>query len=156
MSRVSKQARVRDLLSEARGLSGEFDALSEAVAARVGLNQSDLLALDLISRDGGVTAGQLAERLHLTTGAITGVVDRLEKAGFARRADDPRDRRRVLVVATPKEARISQLYGSLSTGMQALANRYSNDELVLLTGFLRELRQLVGGSIDGLTARRKG
>ncbi len=154
MSSVSKQARVRDLLNEARGLSGDLDALSEAVAARVGLNQSDLLALDLISRDGGVTAGQLAERLHLTTGAITGVIDRLEKAGFARRADDPRDRRRVLVVATPKEARISQLYGSLYRGMQAHANRYSSEELELLTGFVRELRELIGDSIDGLTAGR--
>jgi len=154
MPNVSKQARVRDLLNEARGLSGDFDALSEAVAARVGLNQSDLLALDFISRDGGLTAGQLAERLHLTTGAITGVIDRLAKAGFARRADDPRDRRRVLVVATAKEARISQLYGSLSTRMRALANRYSSEELELLTGFVRELRELVGGSIDTLASGR--
>ena len=154
MSTASKQVRVRDLLNEARGLSGDFDALSEVVAARVGLNQSDLLALDLISRDDGVTAGQLAERLHLTTGAITGVIDRLAKAGFARRADDPRDRRRVLVVATPKEARISQLYASLSTRMRALANRYSSEELELLTGFVREMRQVVRGSIDGLTAGR--
>src|ERR1700752_4531838 len=106
MSRVTKQARIRDLLEEARALSGDFDALSEAVAARVGLNQSDLLALDLISRNGGVTAGQLAERLHLTTGGIPGVMDGLENAGLALRADDPHDRRRVQVMPTTAEARI--------------------------------------------------
>jgi len=154
MSQATKQARIRDLLEEARALSGDFDALSAAVAARVGLNQSDLLALDLISRDGGVTAGQLAERLHLTTGAITGVIDRLENAGFARRADDPHDRRRVLVVPTTKEARISQLYGSLSTGMRALADRYSNEQLELLTHFVRELRAVVERSIGGIRTRR--
>src|ERR1700752_3655415 len=143
MSRVTKQARIRDLLEEARALSGDFDALSEAVAARVGLNQSDLLALDLISRNGGVTAGQLAERLHLTTGAITGVIDRLGKAGFCRRADDPHDRRRVQVMPTTAEARISQLYRSLSTGMRDLANRYSNEQLELLRDFVRDLRAVV-------------
>jgi DNA-binding MarR family transcriptional regulator len=153
MSRATRQARIRDLLEEARALSGDFDALSAVVAARVGLNQSDLLALDLISRDGGVTAGQLADRLHLTTGAITGVIDRLEKAGFARRADDPHDRRRVLVRPTTKEARISQLYGSLSTGMRALADRYSNGQLELLTDFVRDLRAVVEKSTDGIRTR---
>ena len=68
---------VRDLLEEARGLSGEFDKLSSAVAERVGLSQADMLAMDVISTAGPVTAGQLARELHLTTGAITGLIDRL-------------------------------------------------------------------------------
>jgi DNA-binding MarR family transcriptional regulator len=150
MPRARRQAAVRKLLEQARALSGDFDVLSEVVAARVGLNQTDLLAMDLISRDGGVTAGQLAERLQLTTGAITGVIDRLEQAGFARRTDDPGDRRRVLVVATARESRIARLYDPLASGMRTLAGRYSADELVLLSRFVGELRAVVEKSIQGI------
>ena len=105
MSRGSPKATVAaKLLDEARGLSGDFDRLSQTVAAKVGLTQTDLLAIDLISRDNEVTAGQLARELNLTTGAITGLIDRLQKAGLARRVDDPNDRRRVLVGRPPRSS----------------------------------------------------
>lgn len=149
-----KQDRIRKLLDEARALSGDFDALSAAVAGRVGLSQTDLLAMDLISRDGGVPAGRLAERLQLTTGAVTGLIDRLEQAGFARRTDDATDRRRVLVVATAREARISELYAPLASGMRTLARGYSEQQLALLTRFVRELREVIGTSTDDLRHRR--
>ena len=139
---------VQALLDEARALSGDFDRLSEAVAERVGLNPGDLLAMDLISRDEGVTSGQLAEQLQLTSGAITGLVDRLERAGFARRAADPTDRRRVLVRRTAKEQLIADLYRPLAVGLRRRAERYSEKDLALLTDFLRELRAVVGESAD--------
>src|SRR5689334_13371002 len=98
MSRRPSEASVDSLLLEARGLSADFDLLSQTVAERVGLSTTELLAMDLISRDGAVTAGQLATHLHLTTGAITGLIDRLERGGYAKRRSDKADRRRVLVV----------------------------------------------------------
>src|SRR6476620_3955370 len=68
-----------------------------AIADRLNLSLTDLVAGEIVSRTGAITAGELAELSGLTTGAITGVVDRLEKGGFVRRVNDPNDRRRVML-----------------------------------------------------------
>ncbi len=153
MSRESKSAAASQLLEEARALSGDFDRLSQAVADRVGLSATDLLAMDLVSRRGQMTPGDLARELHLTTGAITGLVDRLHKAGFVRRVADADDRRRVFVRATAREARVGELYRPLAAGLRRAIEGYSEQELAMLTGFIRTLRSAVGGTIDGV---RKG
>ena len=154
MSRSSpKAAAAAKLLDEARGLSGDFDRLSQAVAGRVGLSQTDLLAMDLISRDHEVTAGQLARELNLTTGAITGLIDRLQTAGLARRANDPKDRRRVLVRATVKEQRISELYRPLASGLRRAIDDYSEDELAMLTEFLSKLRSVLRATTETIDSK---
>ena len=131
-------------------MSGDFDRLSQAVADRVGLSATELLAMDLISRQGQMTAGQLARELQLTTGAITGLVDRLQKAGYVRRVADPDDRRRVFIRATAKEAKVGQLYRPLATGLRRAIEGYSEQELAMLTEFIRRLRSAVGGTIEGV------
>ena len=73
------------------------DRYDQAVADAIGINRTDMRCLDVIQREGPVPAGRLADETGLTTGAITTVLDRLERAGFARRTRDPADRRRVLV-----------------------------------------------------------
>jgi DNA-binding MarR family transcriptional regulator len=103
--------------------------------------------MDLISRGRPVTAGSLARELHLTTGAITGLVDRLARAGYARRAPDPSDRRRVLVSATARERRVGELYGPLNANLRKLIQGYSEKDLALLTEFVRALRSVVAGSV---------
>src|SRR5574342_463312 len=79
-----------------RDVSGQGVLYSQAVAERLRINSTDLECLDHISR-GPVTAGRLAELTGLTTGAITGVIDRLERIGLVRREHDPDDRRKPLV-----------------------------------------------------------
>jgi DNA-binding MarR family transcriptional regulator len=148
MSREPRAAATARLLVEARALSGDFDRLSQAVAEAVGLSSSELLAMDVISRSGPVTAGRLAQELRLTTGAITGLVDRLERAGFARRTDDPGDRRRVLVQATPDEQRVAELYRPLARGLQQALKRYSDQDLESINGFLRRFRELVAETAE--------
>src|SRR4051794_29340920 len=72
----------------------------DAVARSVGLNSSDMQAVGLLMAEGPASPSQLAGLVGLTRGgAITGVIDRLERAGYVRREPDPQDRRRVLVVA---------------------------------------------------------
>src|SRR5262245_15693306 len=102
MSQKAKRRReLEDALSAAmRDVSGQSVLYSQAVAGRLGMNSTDLECLDHIMR-GPVTAGRLAELTGLTTGAITGVIDRLERIGLARRADHPDDRRKTLVCALP-------------------------------------------------------
>jgi DNA-binding MarR family transcriptional regulator len=83
-----------------------------------------------------VTAGRLAEVTGLTTGAITGVVDRLEKAGLVRRERDPEDRRKVFIATVPENiAKVGRFYEHMQLGMQKLWESYSDAELRLLLEF---------------------
>ncbi len=75
----------------------------EALAARVGLNPTDLRCLVIAAGEPDVTPSRLAELSRLTSGAVTGVLDRLERAGFARREADPEDRRRLMVRVDPEQ-----------------------------------------------------
>jgi DNA-binding MarR family transcriptional regulator len=84
-----------------------------------------------------MTAGRLAERAQLSPGAMTALLDRLEKRGFARRTRDTKDRRRVLIEVTPELRQMAaQLYGTPDEGAHALA-AYTNEQLEFLVGFLR-------------------
>jgi DNA-binding MarR family transcriptional regulator len=146
-----KEASAANLLLEARDLSAEFDKLSQAVGQRAGLSPIELLAMDLISRGNPVTAGLLAKELRLTTGGVTGLIDRLERAGFAKRAADPNDRRRVLVRPTAKERRIRELYGPLDIELRRALDDYSKHDLAILADFVRKLRLAVAGTVRSLT-----
>jgi len=89
-------------------------AAHEAVAARLGLNATDLRSLDLIGSEPEMTPSRLAELTGLTTGAVTGILDRLERAGFVRREADPADRRRTLVrLDQERMAEMTALYQPL-------------------------------------------
>jgi DNA-binding MarR family transcriptional regulator len=151
MSSGLKQPTPDDLLVEARGLSAEFDKLSQAVAERAGLSTTELLAMDLISRGEPVSAGFLARELRLTTGAVTGLIDRLERAGFAKRVADPNDRRRVIVRPTAKERRIGAFYRPLDLKLRRTIEGYSSQDVATLTDFIRKLRLAVSGTIDLVT-----
>ena len=110
--------------------------LSHAVADRVGMNATDLEALDLLTMHGPMPAGRLAELTGLTSGAITGLVDRLERAGYARRERDPGDRRRIFVSSIPERLReIAPLYESMAGATAELLARYDDEELALLLDF---------------------
>src|SRR6266852_1771624 len=85
------------LFREFREMSAATIMFHQAIADRLGMNITDHKCADILSRTGPITAGELAQRTGLTTGAITGVIDRLEKAGFVCRAKDPSDRRRVIL-----------------------------------------------------------
>jgi DNA-binding MarR family transcriptional regulator len=88
--------------------------------------------------------GELAERTGLTTGAITGVIDRLERAGFVRRAKDPGDRRRVIIEPIPRriERRIGPLFESMAQATAALCARYSLEELAVIRDFAARAHQM--------------
>src|SRR5690348_4151309 len=98
----SSEPRDRDALAATltdalREVSSLGVLLSQSVADRLGIGSSDLESLGFLSRDRAMTAGRLAQLTGLTTGAITGLVDRLERAGYVRREPDPHDRRRVII-----------------------------------------------------------
>ncbi len=99
MSRESspKSELVAELAGMMRELSTATILFHQAVADRLGMNVTDHKCAGILTQSGPITAGDLAVRTGLTTGAVTGVIDRLEKAGFVRRVRDGTDRRRVIV-----------------------------------------------------------
>ncbi len=143
------RALLMELLAETGGLS---TLLSTAIAARAGINPTDLESLDLLRRHGPMTAGRLAALTGLTTGAITGVIDRLERRGYARREADPTDRRRVVVHAYVEVAarELGPHYATLAEAMAAIVEDYSDQELALILGAVQRFNNAVRASVAGL------
>jgi DNA-binding MarR family transcriptional regulator len=114
----------------------------EAVADVLGLHITDHKCLDYIHRFGAMPAGKLAELTGLTTGAVTGIIDRLEKAGYARRANDPKDRRRTIVEPTRNkklDRKIESIFMPLHERIHALLSSCSDSELAFLLDVFTEL-----------------
>lgn len=118
-------------------------AFYNALADRLGANLTDMICGELISRTGPITAGELAALTGLTTGAITGVVDRLEKNGFVRRENDPADRRRVILRPLPDqwERGGAIYYKGLHKRFEEVFALYSDEELSAITDFLEQLSE---------------
>ncbi|MCC8980987.1 MarR family transcriptional regulator [Bradyrhizobium sp. 10BB] len=111
----------------------------QAVANMAGISNSDMECMDILNLEGRVTAGRLAEVTGLTTGAITGVVDRLEKAGYVRRERDESDRRKVFIsVVEEKAMEIGKFYVPMQEAMLKLWSSYTDDELRLLLRFAND------------------
>ena len=136
---ADREVLLREFEAAVREMTGVSALLSHAVAGRVGFGSTDLEALDLLVLEGPMTAGRLAERTGLSTGAVTGLVDRLEDRGFVRRAPDPADRRKVVVVpdVARAEAEIVPHYGGLGETMEGLLASYDDAELATLLRFIR-------------------
>jgi len=140
LSRPKARAALMQELEEAmRRSSAQGVLFGQTVANVAGISGSDLECLDFLNLEGRVTAGRLAEVTGLTTGAITGVVDRLEKAGLVRRERDEADRRKVFIVTVAENvARIGRFYVPMQEEMQKLWSTYSDAELRLLLRFAGE------------------
>jgi DNA-binding MarR family transcriptional regulator len=113
------------------------------LAESFGLNVSDWKCGELVSRHGALTAGQLAEMTGLTTGTITGIIDRLENARFVRRVSDAKDRRKVWVEATnERNAEIHQRLDAAFGPVLAWMNEYSDEQLAFLLAFTQRSTEL--------------
>jgi hypothetical protein len=107
------------------------------LAAQLGLSTADHKAFDLVCANGTLTAGELAAHTQLTTGAVTGLVDRLERAGFVRRLPDPHDRRKVIIQPRPDVPLLASTSGALGQALNDLAARYSATELAVVEDFAK-------------------
>ena len=159
MSRTkARAALLRELEAAMRKASAQGTIFAAAVAERAGISGSDMDCMDFLNLEGRMTAGRLAELTGLTTGAITGVVDRLEKAGFVRRERDDSDRRKVFIAAVPERMiEIGRFYQLMQRAMEKQAAGYTDAELRLLSRYATEsyqsiltataeLKEMMGGS----------
>ncbi len=143
MSSGSQETRA-DLLGELtwelRQVTGLGASFFRAAAARIGMTVPDMQVMDLLESSGPTTAGQLADLTGLTTGAITGMLNRLEETGLVRRERDPNDGRRVIVrLERGKDERhkIGPMFASLEKAWNELASDYDDEQLAFLLEFLK-------------------
>lgn len=149
----SERQKLIDTLNEAsRQLSTWTVLFHHAIAEQVGLNITDHKCLDILIHQGPLTAGQLADITGLTTGAVTGVIDRLERSGFARRERDQADRRRVIVQPLLEKAGegLGPLFYHFQQRYLPLLESYQDDELRLVLRFIEQSIMFMQEEIDWL------
>jgi DNA-binding MarR family transcriptional regulator len=151
-TRLALMWRLADEIRASQNISEAFD---ERVASDLGINRTDLRCLDILDQRGPLTAGQLAGAMHLSSGAITTLVDRLERAGYARRSRDTADRRRVLIELSPETRKLSTAYYEpLFKGTTRLLENHTAAELELMINFLEKGRELVEQELRKLEQRQ--
>jgi DNA-binding MarR family transcriptional regulator len=123
---------------------------NQVVTARLGLGPSDSQFMSLLNLHGPLTPGRFAELTGLTTGTVTGVLDRLEKAGYVRRERDPGDRRKVVVTPVREAmAAMAENYRGHAEWTDGLLRRRTPDQLRVIAEFLAELSGDGSGSTSG-------
>lgn len=141
-----KEELIQAIIAKRREMATETIMFHQAVADQLGLHITDHKCLDLIRHYGAMPAGRLAELTGLTTGAITGTIDRLEKAGYVRRTNDPKDRRLTIVEPTGNkklEKKIGAIFMPLHEKMYKLLSTYSDSELAfLLDAMTKSMEQI--------------
>jgi DNA-binding MarR family transcriptional regulator len=143
LSRTKTRAVLLQELENAMRIGSSQGAMfAKMVADRAGISSADMDCIDFVNVEGRMTAGRLAELTGLTTGAITGVVDRLEKAGFVRRERDESDRRKVFIVPVrEKMMQVGRPYELVKRAMAKQCEAYTDAELKFLIRYGTESYQ---------------
>jgi DNA-binding MarR family transcriptional regulator len=140
-----REETIQAIIEKRREMSTETIMFHQNVADVLGLHITDHKCLDLIRQYGAMPAGRLAELTGLTTGAVTGIIDRLEKVGYVRRTNDPKDRRRTIIelVRNKKwERKIEAIFIPFHERMHKLLSSYSDSELAFLLDVLTKSIEL--------------
>jgi DNA-binding MarR family transcriptional regulator len=134
-----EQVQPEDLTALGRDISDVTILMHEAIARSAGLTGVDHKYVSLILRHGALTAGELSALTGLTTGAVTAMIDRLEKKNLVSREPDKTDRRKVLIVANKVKAKklFEKSNARLKTSIEKLISTYSKEEIQLIAGYLR-------------------
>ncbi|THV26225.1 MarR family winged helix-turn-helix transcriptional regulator [Glycomyces paridis] len=141
---------VTDLLRE---LTVQLRLLNHQVSDRLGLQDVDLECLDLIDRTGPLTPSTLARAADLHPATVTGVLDRLERAGWIRRERAATDRRAVRLVADPDRSRdVLALYAPLRDAVAAICADFDTDQLATVAAFLARAAAAGKTATDALAA----
>jgi DNA-binding MarR family transcriptional regulator len=139
---MSREQTIQNIVDKFREMSTEAVMFHQALADELGLHITDHKCMDIIHRFGAMPAGRLGEMTGLTTGAITGMIDRLEKAGYVRRTNDPKDRRITIVepIRNKKlERKIEMTFTPFHERMHKVLSSYSENELTFLLDAMTEL-----------------
>jgi DNA-binding MarR family transcriptional regulator len=141
---TEREALLLALNQAVRSFTNQVTFYSEAVAATVGIHPTDLDCLSLIAVEGSVTPGRLVDVTGLTSGAITGALDRLERGGYVRREPDPSDRRRVVVRPVDDAlGSVAAAFVPMISASNVLAERYEDAELATIIDYVTRATPLL-------------
>lgn len=157
MSKEEKRSRLLSRVGRELGreLTTKSLFLHSLIASKVGLNVTDTRCLEILSQNASepMTAGALKSATGLTTGAVTGILDRLETAGYVRRVRDAGDRRKVFVELVPGAGpQLAAFYEAVGSEMEKLASGYSTRDLTIIEGFLQENLEILTRQIKRLSS----
>ena len=159
---TAKESTRRELLNKlwelGRKMSTQTVFLHQAIAQSVGLNATDTKCIDLILRGpgGSVTAGWLSDMTGLTTGAITHILDRLEKRQFIERVRDTQDRRKVFIRVRPESLEpLIPKYEAMGNAYMSLAEQYGDEELQLICDYLEKTSEVSERELANMIAANR-
>lgn len=148
---------IAEASAEVRHQQVAYDRFHDAVAGYLKINRTDLRCLDLLDLRGRLTAGELSAATGLSTGSVTVMLDRLERAGYVRRLRDPGDRRRVYAEPTELAAKYgTEIYAPLTAQAAPLYDRFTEDQLATIVDFLHTVSEFYGGQIARVEALDPG
>ena|SRR5579859_6368795 len=153
MSSSGKSGLIHGIIAGLRAIDADMERVDEIAAARLGVNLTDFRCLDILSRGEPITAGQLASESGLTTGAVTALVDRLERSGYVRRKREVNDRRRVLIVPTKRAMdKVWPLFKGIVEKSSAVLSQFTISELETILRFVETnrlaLREQLGNASE--------
>ncbi len=145
---MKREEVIHAIVEKFREMSTQTIMFHQRVADVLSLNITDHKSLDILYRFGAMPAGRLGELTGLTTGAVTGIIDRLVEAEYVKRINDPKDRRRTIIAPTGNkklEKKIEAIFIPLHERMHKLLSSYTDVELAFLfdamTEFLKQIRE---------------
>jgi DNA-binding MarR family transcriptional regulator len=144
MSSVPSHRRLTVAVREAlRALNVELSLLNHQVGARLDIRDVDLDCLDLIARLGPLSPSRLARQMGLHAATTTGILDRLERAGWIARERDETDRRAITVrIVRDRAGEILGLYAGMNGSMDQLCAGYDEAQLTVIRDFLQHTAEL--------------
>jgi DNA-binding MarR family transcriptional regulator len=131
--------------------------MHEAIARSAGLSGTDHKYLGILIRNGPMSAGELSKLTGLTTGAVTGLIDRLEKRNFAKREFDKHDRRKIIIVSNTQTATklLGGPFADLQEKMVSLISKLNENELEIIEKYMLSTMEVMKEITDNLNKSKK-
>ena len=136
-------------------LSSAIIAFHDAIARQLGLGAAEWKCLGILYQYGPITAGRLARRSGFTTGAITGIVDRLERVGYLQRQPHPRDRRSTVIQPLRVQEvtdQVAPIFASLAEAMAGVSAHYTPAEQAAIRDYLERTIEVLRQQVAALSA----
>lgn len=138
-----------DMVTSFRDLGRRVVLYQHKIAEQLDVYNHDWTTIDMLSETGPITAGELGRRVGLTTGSVTALVDRLERAGYVKRERHPKDRRSIMIVPQYEDkSEVQHVYETLNQHMTELTNQYTAEQMETIQSFLKATTAILENEIE--------